>query len=283
MRRKLLAVVWLLVLIGCEKAPEEAAYRARAFHEMPGWGDSAVLKAYPAFEKTCDFLRGREVLPARAPHNPAFTFSLPVWQDLCREFAGLEKGDFRSFLERRFKAVEILPPESKPPLFTGYFVPELAASFTRSASHTTPLYGVPDDLVKVNLGLFDEEWTGRKISGRVENGALVPYYTRVAFESLAEKRQETPLVWVRDPVAAFEVHVQGSGRLAFADGSQLGIAYAGDNGHAYASIAKAMRKAGFAPEDMNWRVMKETSFTPIRVTFSSVSARKKRAARRRLN
>ncbi len=52
------------------------------------------------------------------------------------------------------------------------------------------------------------------------------------------------LVWLEDPVDAFFLHVQGSGRVRLEDGSTLRLGYAGRNAHDYASIGKLMKRDG---------------------------------------
>ena len=52
------------------------------------------------------------------------------------------------------------------------------------------------------------------------------------------------IAWVDDPVDAFFLHVQGSGRIALAGGGMLRVGYAGKNGHAYVSIGRALIERG---------------------------------------
>jgi membrane-bound lytic murein transglycosylase A len=52
------------------------------------------------------------------------------------------------------------------------------------------------------------------------------------------------IAWVADPVARFFLHVQGSGRLVFADGREARVGYAGNNGLAYRSIGAHMLAEG---------------------------------------
>ena len=47
------------------------------------------------------------------------------------------------------------------------------------------------------------------------------------------------LLWVDDPVEAFFLQVQGSGRVQLADtGETVRVAYADQNGHPYKSIGR---------------------------------------------
>ena len=48
-----------------------------------------------------------------------------------------------------------------------------------------------------------------------------PYYTRAEIEQGALKGKGLEIAWVQDPVALFEVQVQGSGRIHLAEGGVL--------------------------------------------------------------
>jgi len=103
--------------------------------------------------------------------------------------------------------------------FTGYFEPTLRASRKKSAAYPYPLYRLPPDL---------------------RQG--VPFHTRSAIDrrgALAGRGLE--LAWVSSEMDAFFLHVQGSGRLVFEDGSVYHVLYAGQNGHPYVSLGRVMR------------------------------------------
>jgi membrane-bound lytic murein transglycosylase A len=51
-------------------------------------------------------------------------------------------------------------------------------------------------------------------------------------------------VWVDDAVDAFFLHIQGSGRVALDDGSELRVGYAAQNGHPYVAIGRELVAIG---------------------------------------
>jgi membrane-bound lytic murein transglycosylase A len=60
------------------------------------------------------------------------------------------------------------------------------------------------------------------------------------------------LVWLKDPVKAFFLHVQGSGAIHLPDGRLLRVGYAGKNGRPYRSIGQYLIEKGeIAPEAMS--------------------------------
>ncbi|NOQ46394.1 MAG: transglycosylase [Desulfobulbaceae bacterium] len=123
-------------------------------------------------------------------------------------------------------------------LVTGYYQPLLEGSLKRQPPYLYPLYSVPDDLV-VKLGLTPKERT----IGRLDGGTFYPYWTRHEIETL-NKAEDHELVWLKSPVDAFILHVQGSGLIRLPDGSIRGVHYAIKNGHRYRSIGKYMVDTG---------------------------------------
>ncbi len=171
---------------------------------------------------------------------------------------GMDKDEFTRELNENFDFYGF-PGESFGRIFiTSYFSPELSASRTWTTYHTQPLYRTPDDLVRVNMKTFvdrfdrfsfleDDQETLRKIRsfyGRVVPGRygttprLIPYYSRREIDSTGKlKGKNLEIAWV-DPVDAFFLQIQGSGKIKFADGEQTMVGYAASNGHDYVAIGK---------------------------------------------
>ena len=123
-------------------------------------------------------------------------------------------------------------------LFTGYFEPFFKGSLTKTATYRYPLYRKPPDLVSVPGGNGEEKKTGR-----MENGSLVPYFSRGEIEK-GRLLAGQELVYLADPVDAFVLHVQGSGRIALADGSLRRVQFAAKNGREYRSIGRLLVEKG---------------------------------------
>jgi membrane-bound lytic murein transglycosylase A len=128
-------------------------------------------------------------------------------------------------------------------LFTGYFEPELCGSTTQQGAYQTPLHGIPDDLVSINLGLFRDNLMDQRLAGRLEEGRLVPYDARAEITRNGLDQAEE-LLYVDDPVDAFFLAIQGSGRVRLEDGSVVRAAYAGQNGHPYTAIGAVLIRQG---------------------------------------
>lgn len=150
----------------------------------------------------------------------------------------------RAFFANNFRVFAIADRGKRDGLFTGYYEPELRGSRTPSDRFSVPIYRRPDDLVTVDLGAFNDEWRGRRLAGRVEDGRLKPYPTRADITSGALSDQGLELVWVDDPIGAFFLQVQGSGRVRLEEGGDLRIGYAATNGRPYRSIGREMIARG---------------------------------------
>ncbi|MBP1685565.1 MAG: transglycosylase [Deltaproteobacteria bacterium] len=170
---------------------------------------------------------------------------LPVIAALA---AGTSAGDdWSQQVCGRFRLYRADLPQSL--LVTGYYEPQLAASRRPSARFRYPVYRVPDDLVDVDVSHFCPECRNRVAQGRVENGKLVPYYSRGEIEAgvLAERGYE--IAWLDDPVEAFFLHVQGSAELRFEDGVHMQISYSSSNGRPYTSLGSVLIEEGRMSRD----------------------------------
>lgn len=222
--------------------------------ELPGWHEDDHAAAFRAFLRSCArFSRKQTDIKAPVKDN-GIGGLYEDWQTVCQAAESVDAGNgaaARRFFEEYFAAylVRDAAQDKADGLFTGYYEPLLYGSLEKSERYNVPLYKKPDDLVEVNLGAFRPTLKGQNIAGRVENGRLVPYHDRAAIGrgALAEKGEV--LLWVDDPVGAFFLHIQGSGRVRFEDGSEMRVGYAGQNGHVYYAIGKYLVENGTLPKE----------------------------------
>lgn len=147
------------------------------------------------------------------------------WPPLCSlaRDAATSEAAARDFFELFFKPVLIGRP---PALFTGYFEPELDGSPIRTPRFAYPIYRRPPEL----------------LDGQV-------WYDRATIEAGILRGRGLELAWLEDPVDVYFLQVQGSGRIRMPDGHVMRVGYGGRNGHAYASVGKAMVAQGIATPD----------------------------------
>jgi peptidoglycan lytic transglycosylase A len=134
--------------------------------------------------------------------------------------------------------------------FTGYYEPVLYGSRLPGIDYTVPIYRVPADLITADLGLFREDLKGVRIVGRYQEGALVPYYTRHEIDRLGLLNGKGyEIAWVQDPVEAFFLQIQGSGKIILPDRSALCVHYAASNGRPYRGIGNLLVGKGEMAEE----------------------------------
>ena len=229
---------------------ERLVLKPATFAELPGWREDAVEAAVPAFLRSCGKLAGQ---PDDAPAGgQALAGRAADWRGACAEAARLPPGDHaaaRRFFETRFRPWSARNHRNPLGLFTGYYEPLLHGSRRRHGRFTVPLYGRPPELVMVDLGRFRDDLKGKRIAGKVEAGALVPYPDRREIDGGALAGRRLELLWVDDAVDAFFLQVQGSGRVELEEGGEVRIGYAAQNGRPYASIGKALIDGGALPRD----------------------------------
>lgn len=142
-------------------------------------------------------------------------------------------------------------------LFTGYFEPLYDASLTPDETFRYPLYQKPNDLVTADLSLFRKDLDGRKITGRIKGKRFLPYYSRKEIEDGALRGKNLELAWLKSPVDAAFLHIQGSGRLRLKDGGTLNVGYSTSNGRAYESIGRYMLDEGLLTrEEMSMQAIR---------------------------
>ncbi len=163
------------------------------------------------------------------------------WKGACDSSKTWLESDARAFFSTHFETLQIGDGKA---FATGYFEPEIAGSRSKSADYNIPVYRRPADLVEVDLGQFSDEWKGKRVRGRVENGRLIRYADRAAIEDGALNGRGLELAFAADPIEFFFLQIQGSGRLIAPDGSIIRIGYDGQNGHDYLGIGRVLRDEG---------------------------------------
>jgi membrane-bound lytic murein transglycosylase A len=219
-------------------APARAVYAPVGFDTVPGWTGDATDAAWPAF------LVGCRALLARAD---------PVWLAPCTAASGLEPRDAaatRRFFEEHFTAYRISDESGKDSgLFTGYYEPLLAGSRVATPRYGVPLYAPPDDLLVVDLADLYPELKGKRVRARLDGRRVVPYWTRADIDAGKAPVDGKVVAWVADPIEAFFLEIQGSGRIQLDDGGVMRIGYADQNGQPFRSIARVLIDRGELTRD----------------------------------
>lgn len=193
--------------------------------DLPGWRDDDLVPAFAAFLESCKVLASR-----------------PAWSGVCadsRALASPTSDSIRALFEARLSPYRTVNPDgSREGLITGYYEPLLKGSRTRSAKFPYAVYGVPDDLLVIDLGDLQPDLKALRLRGRLDGRKVIPYYSRSELAQREDQMAGKALYWVADPVELFFLQVQGSGRIELEDGSLARVGYADQNGHPYRSIGR---------------------------------------------
>ncbi|WP_238482486.1 murein transglycosylase A [Noviherbaspirillum aridicola] len=225
------------------------------FAALPGWSRDRLREAWPAFIASCETLVKK-----------------PDWAEPCKVAQDVDVKDekaVRLFFESFFVPHQVVNADgSDNGLVTGYYEPLLRGARKRSGPYQTPLHRTPDDLVAVDLAAIYPELKSLRLRGRLAGNKIVPYPTRAELtQSGALNGKE--LLWVDDPIDAFFLQVQGSGRVQLADTKEtVRIAYADQNGHPYKSIGRYLVDKGEMTLD-------QASAQNIKAWFKANPARQK--------
>jgi membrane-bound lytic murein transglycosylase A len=117
----------------------------------------------------------------------------------------------RRFFASHFTPYQVVNEDgSTQGIITGYYEPLLRGSRVASDRYRYPLYGVPDDLLTVELSEVYPELKHLRLRGRVEGRRVIPYYPRAEIEGGRAPLGGRAIVWVDDPLDLYFLQVHRS-------------------------------------------------------------------------
>jgi len=236
--RALLIVMAAIVLVaGCAPLPlrpSAARYEQTTFAALPGWQSAALKPSLSAFLAGCPRLKTVAALAS------ACTAAEAVPAD--------DAAAVRHFFESTFVPYRVIAPDgSKTGLITGYYEPVLQGSRERTDRFRYPVYGMPKDLVDVDLASLYPQLKGLRLRGRLDGRKLIPYYSRAEIDAHGKDFSAPVIAWVADPVELFFLQIQGSGQIDLGDDDRIRVGYADQNGHPYQSLGRYLVAQGELP------------------------------------
>ncbi len=220
-------------------------YRPVQWDSLPGWQEDNTENLWITLINNCRGLMrpvsGSLTIPARATPQD--------WQPFCADVADFtqangEKPDpamVRFFLEQHLQPWELVGQG----VATGYYEPIVYGSKSQGGDYQWPMYAQPEDLLTIDLGSIYPELAGKRVRGKVEGNKVVPYDTRAEIGAASNK--PPVIAWLNDPVEAFFLQIQGSGRVQLDNGRSIRLAYADHNGRPYTSIGRWLADQGELP------------------------------------
>jgi len=211
------------------------------FKHLPNWQQDNQSQALLAFQRSCTTIlkKSPDAMFSALPHSGTNR----DWQRICNAANALvhpDKMAAQQFFETWFQPYHVSNHLNASGLFTGYYLPLLHGSITPNKQYSVPVYGVPSDLVKINLGLFHQEMSKKTLVGQLKNNVLQPYPDRAAIMQGAISKTAKVLVWSDDPLDVFFAQIQGSAVVQLPNQKQFIINYASNNGRPYTAIGKIL-------------------------------------------
>lgn len=242
---KLLTLILALGLLSCSPVLEKKKplkLEPVTFKSLPGWDDDNHSDALNAFRGSCQKL----MVSDSGSTSKLLALKPDTWHKPCLSIpnGAVNDDEAQDYFEKWFQPYLVFGPDGSEGLFTGYFEAELTGSLRRENPSQTPIYGVPNDHITVDLARFDPKLAGRKLAGMVEKNKLIPYHTRLDIATGALKGKAEKIAWADDLIDLYILHVQGSGRVRLRDGSVMRIGFAAHNGHDYRSIGQVLIARG---------------------------------------
>jgi membrane-bound lytic murein transglycosylase A len=204
--------------------------RRAEWSDVSAWTDDATLEGFAAFLRSCFALKAK-----------------PEWQTVCTEAAALPAPDeatVRQFFKTSFTPYAVVNPDGTVEgTITGYYEPLLRGSRRPSTQYRFPVYGVPEDLLTIDLSEVYPELKNMRLRGRIDGKRVVPYYPRADIQA-GKGVNGRELVWVEDAVDLFFLQIQGSGKVVLDSGETIRLSYADQNGHPYRSVGRLLVERG---------------------------------------
>lgn len=192
------------LLMAGAASAEAVRFKPVEFDDLPGWQQDDLADTLITFRTSCRRAKDTRLTAAN-------------WSGIC--VASKSAKNPRAFFEAHFQPVRVIPKE--PVLFTGYYEPELQGARERGGKFQYPIYRKP-----------------RELSGKRR------WKSRAEIEEGAMQGRGLELAWLTDPVEAYFLQIQGSGRIRLADGNVLRAGFSASNGHKYRSIGKELLRRG---------------------------------------
>lgn len=250
--RCLLCFAFFALLAACATAPPRAPERPAevsfglervSFAVLPGWSNADLAPALTAFRRSCDGRRLRDP-SAALPGGGRYGGTGADWAPACAAAAGVQPGGERAFFEAHFTPHAVR--SNGEARLTAYYEPIIEARRAPDGVFSEPLLRRPNDMVTVDVAAFAEAHDNdalrgapRRLTGQINGNEVRPYPRR--HEIAPYPGQAFAFA---HPVDVYNLQIQGSGRIAFPDGTQARAAYAAQNGYRWRSALGALRDSG---------------------------------------
>ncbi len=216
---------------------QSVLFEEATFEAMPHVAEADWVPALEAFKKSCTKIAKK-----------------PGWEGVCLSAQMVVPEGAKNFFIGNFvpyqaisiqKKKDMTPEVTEVGKMTGYYEPILYGSRKKQGSYIHPLHTMPDDLIVVDLAELYPQLKGMRLRGQIQGNKLVPYDSRAEMAKKRKSLDRFAIAWVEDPVAAFFLQVQGSGRIVLPNGEYMRVGYGDVNGHPYHGIGRYLVSKGY--------------------------------------
>ena len=158
----------------------------------------------------------------------------------------VSEDEFNRRLNEQFEMITAGYPRSgRPVMFTGYYTPIIPARRQKTRDFIYPLYQKPEWYPEAEVTLNPRGTYQLDPGFHLTQVNDPPLLTRRDIDGgQALSDQELELAWLRDDLERYFLHIQGSGYLAFPDGTLQAVQYMGSNHLPYHSVGRQMIQDG---------------------------------------
>ena len=208
----------------------KAKLQKSKFKKLQNWENQDFIKSFENFQKSCQVLKKKE-----------------TFKKLCKRAKNVKNA--KLFFETNFTPFKIVKDRfNDKGLITGYYEPLLYGSLTKTEKFKYPLYGLPNDMLIIDLSKIYPELKNYRLRGRINetDKTIIPYYSREEIEKNGLENAEI-ICYVDNKIDLFFLQVQGSGKVQLKNGQIINIGYSNQNGYPYYSIGKYLISKKYVP------------------------------------
>lgn len=210
-----------------------------SFNDLNGFADDNKRSFYRAWKRSCAAISHQK---EDSIGTAEINISTKKYQKICADLIKIKPKNLDNFIINNFTPYRIVYNGSDEGKFTSYYEAAINASRTQSDVYRFPVYGLPEDLIEVNLKDFDSTLPARNLIGRVSGQKLIPYYDRA--QIMRQNNKAPVILWTDDYVDLYIMQIQGSAVAELDDGSQIRIGFAGTNGKPFKGIGSILLEKG---------------------------------------
>ena len=221
-----------------------AAFVKTGFADLTGWADEDHGAAFAALRHSSSHLLQS---PPTTRANSAETKDLLVIAQKVLDCPhAISSQDARDFFESHFQPHRL----TQDGLLTGYYQPQFEGRRTRDEDFCHPLHKRPVDLVPLSsTQALQAGFTAETSFARKTQQGYAFHLSRGDIMAGGLDGQDLELIWLKDALDAYVIHIQGSAQIMLEEGEILRVAFDGKSGHPYQSLGKILIKNGIFTAD----------------------------------